>query len=353
MVARGHFETKAPTIIDVAELAGVSKSTVSRIINGHEGVNKDAARRVRGAMYKLGYTTNQAARSLRTRKSQMVGVIIPALNEIYSQKAEGVDESLRVQDVSTVVSFFGWSVEKFIDSMEGLISRGVDGLVASLPSDRDERIQECIRNSKVPVVLLDREVDLATNDAVLTDSWIGIHDSIAHLAQVGRSRIGLITMSASNRPGRVFHEHYLKALGEFGLLEQSEGLLVRTNDLSIDSGRRAITDLLARGIDAVIAATPMAPLSGVMTGITDSGLSFPRDVSLVGLHENELSLAKFPKLSVIDRSLRSLGVAAGEMILARIADPSRPPDIRTFPTYFSRGESSDPQDSLLMAGHRR
>jgi LacI family transcriptional regulator len=353
MTNRNRVVLKAPTIIDVAQLSGVSKSTVSRILNGHQGVNKDVVKRVRGAMMELGYTTNQAARSLRTRKSQMVGVIIPTLNEIYSQKAEGVDQSLRAENVSTVVSFFGWSVEKFIDSMEGLISRGVDGLVTSLPSDRDERVQECIRNSKVPVVLLDREVDGANNDAVLTDSWVGIHDAIAHLAQVGRSRIGLITMSASTRPGRVFNEDYLKALDEYGLSQQSEGLLVRTNDFSIDSGRRAITDLLARGIDAVIAATPMAPLSGVMGGITDAGLSFPRDVSLVGLHENELSLAKFPKLSVIDRSLKSLGVAAGEMILARIADPARQLDIRTFPTFFSRGQSSDPQDAPLMAAERR
>lgn len=353
MSTRNRLDLKAPTIIDVAELSGVSKSTVSRILNGHEGVNKEAVKRVKGAMVELGYTTNQAARSLRTRKSQMVGVVVPTLNEIYSQKAEGVDESLKAENVSTVVSFFGWSVDKFIDSMDGLIARGVDGLVASLPSDRDERVQECIRNSKVPVVLLDREVDGSTNDAVFTDSWKGVHDAIAHLAEVGRTRIGLITMPVDNRPGRVFYDDYLRALDECGLSEHSEGLLVRTNDFSIESGRRAITDLLARGIDAVIAAIPMAPMSGVMGGLTDAGLSYPQDISLVGLHENELSLAKFPKLSVIDRSLRALGVAAGEMILARIADPSRPPDIRTFPTYFSKGESSDPQDAPLVVAERR
>lgn len=335
---------RAPTIIDVARVSGVSKSTISRVINGVTSVQPETVERVRHAMSKLGYQTNQAARSLRTRKTELVGVIVPSLNEIYGQQAEAVDGQLQLGGISTVISCFGWSVERCLETMHNLIARGVDGLVMSLPDDRDPRIVEAVTSADVPLVLLDREVAGAMYDAVLTDQSAGVSDAILHLKAVGRSKIGLIAMSPRTRPGRAAVAAYAGALTANGF-EYSPPLVVQTDQFTNETGRESMAYLLTQGVDAVIAATPMVSLAGVMAQLADAGVSYPRDISLVGFHEHELSLAKYPRLSVITRSVRNIGVISGDLIVERLADPSGPAIVRTVPTWFSLGESSDPQSA--------
>lgn len=333
--------SRAPTIIDVARVSGVSKSTISRVINGATSVQPETVERVRRAMAELGYQTNQAARSLRTRKTELVGVVVPSLNEIYGQQAEAVDGQLQRAGISTVISCFGWSVERCLETMNNLIARGVDGLIMSLPDDRDPRIVEAVLSAEVPIVLLDREVAGAIYDAVLTEQSVGISDAIRHLKEVGRSRIGFIAMSLRTRPGRAALASYAEALTANGF-EYSPSLVVQTDQFTNETGREAASYLLNQGVDAIVAATPMASLAGVMAQLADAGVSYPKDVSLIGFHEHELSLAKYPRLSVITRSVRDIGVIAGDLIVDRLAHPERPAIVRTVPTWFSVGESSDP-----------
>lgn len=293
-------------------------------------------------MVELGYQTNQAARSLRTRKTELVGVVVPSLNEIYGRQAEAVDGQLQQAGISTVISCFGWSVERCLETMNTLVARGVDGLIMSLPDDRDPRIVEAVTSAEVPIVLLDREVAGGIYDAVLTDQSVGVSDAIRHLKEVGRSRIGFIAMSLRTRPGRAALAAYADALTANGF-EYSPSLVVQTDQFTNETGRESAAYLLTQGVDAIVAATPMASLAGVMAQLAEDGVSYPRDVSLVGFHEHELSLAKYPRLSVITRSVSDIGVIAGDLILNRLSHPAGPAVVRTVPTWFSLGESSDPR----------
>jgi LacI family transcriptional regulator len=339
----GKNEQRAPTIIDVAREVGVSKSTISRVLNGSASVSPETEERVLAAMERLGYRTNQAARSLRTRKSALVGVLVPSLNEVYGRQAEGVDAVLRDAGVLTVISCFGWSVQDCLQTMTTLIGRGIDGLILALPDDRDPRIQRAVLESPVPLVILDREVPGAIYDSVMTDQFPGMSAAVTHLSEVGRHRIGLIAMTPRTRPGRTALAAYSQSLGENGL-EYRPDLIVQTDTFDGPSGAAAAEYLLSKDVDAILSATPMSALAGVLHQLGDAGVSFPDDVSLIGFHENELSLAKHPRLSVINRSVGEIGEVAGQMMLRRLADPAQPAMVETLPTWFVAGESSDPRD---------
>jgi LacI family transcriptional regulator len=338
----------APTIIDVAREAGVSKSTISRILNGSPNVLPETEARVFAAMERLGYQANQAARSLRTRRSQLVGVVVPSLNEVYAAQAEAVDTVLRPNGKLTVVSTFGWSVDACIDTIHTLRGRGIDGLIVGLPDDSDPRIVEVISEAGPPVVLLDREIPGVIYDAVLTDQEPGMFEAIRHLTSAGRRRIGLIAMTRRTRPGRAALAAYGAALTSEGI-EYRPDLVVQTDTFDRESGYSAARHLISHGVDAVIAATPVAALAGVMACLADEGLAYPADVSLIGFHEHELSLAKRPKLSVIARDVREIGTIAGQMILTRLERPDDPSTVAVVPTWFVPGESSDPRSMAIAA----
>ena len=264
------------------------------------------------------------------------------MNEVYGQQAEAIDGRLQLAGISTVISCFGWTVDRCIDTIDNLIARGVDGLILSLPDDRDSRIIDLISSADVPVVLLDREVPGALYDAVLTDHSVGMFDAIRHLDEVGRTKIGLIVMSPRTRPGRSCLAFYAQALTTLGI-EYSPNLVVQTEELSNETGRAATKYLLTQGVNAIIAATPMVSLAGVMAELALAGVEYPKDVSLIGFHEHELSLLKYPRLSVITREVRDIGTVAGDLLVDRLAKPSSPSVMKTVPTRFSLGESTDPQ----------
>lgn len=321
----------------------MSKSTISRVLNGSDSVLPETEAKVSIAVERLGYRTNQMARALRTRKSQLIGVVLPSLNEVYAAQAEGVDSVLRPNGELSVVSSYGWTVEACVDTLKTLYGRGVDGLIVGLPDDTDQRMISAVIDAPVPIVLLDREVRGAVYDAVLTDQTGGMSEAVSHLASVGRSQIGLIAMTPKTRPGRAALSAYATALNDQGF-EYRPDLVVQTDTFDRDAGFRAAEHLLSKGANAVIAAAPMATLAGVMVYLSSVDISFPRDVSLVGFHEHELSLAKHPRLSVITRDVTGIGKTAGELMLKRLANATEPAEVRTVPTWFVNGESSDPDE---------
>lgn len=332
----------SPTIVDVAREAQVSKSTISRVLNGAAGVSLETADRVNRTVERLNYRRNYAARSLRTQQTSLVGVVVPSLNEVYGAQAESIDEVLRAHGVATVVSCSGWSAVQCIERMEMLVGRNVDALILAPPDDRHPLLTAAIRNVSKPVVLIDREVTGAVYDAVLTDQRPGIEAAVQHLVEVGRKSIGLITMTARTRPGRAAITAFgavLEGLGQ----EYRPDMVVQSDTFDAASGYRCTEHLLSLGIDALVAGGPMSSMAGVVECLRNKGIDFPVDLSLIGSHENELSSAKLPRLSVVTRDIERIGAIAGELALERLSNPSGPSILRTVETFLVLGDSSDPR----------
>src|SRR5580692_5082328 len=163
-------ESRETTILDVAREAGVSKSTVSRVLNGSPHVAHQTRGRVLEIVSQLDFRANAAARGLRTTRSSLVGLLLPAIdNDVFSRVAEVIEEDLRLEGVGLVIVSSGWEAAGERLALESLRARRLDALVLSLVNDRDPHLAELLGAITRPIVLIDREIAGMRRDAALTD----------------------------------------------------------------------------------------------------------------------------------------------------------------------------------------
>lgn len=318
---------RAPTIIDIAGVAGVSKSTVSRVLNGIPRVAPDTRSQVLAAVDQLGYRVNNTARSLRTAKSALVGLIVPAIaHETFAQIAERLDESLRENAVALAITSSRWDTGAELEALNMFLSRGVDALVVALADDRSADIARALKCSEAPIVLLDREVRGLRCDAVLTDHRTGTRQAVEHLAALGHRSIGLISMSERTRPGREEIAAYRAAMGSVGM--PFDRLLWKPVEFgSSSAAAEALERLVGAGVTAVIAGGSTSIVAAVMRRTAELGLQIPADLSLIAFDESELAAVKTPQLTTISRPVDEIGRLAGRMVLARMANQGHPPRV--------------------------
>jgi LacI family transcriptional regulator len=329
-------------VLDLARETGVSKSTVSRVLNGSPNVSPEARARVNEGVKRLDYRINLAARSLRTTKTALVGLLVPAINnEVFAEIAEQLDAELRKAGVMLAVTSSGWSPEGELSALDALESRGVDAIVVALADDRERRVAARLRLFDAPVVLLDREVSRLQAEAVLTDNRAGIVLCIEHLARLGHRAIGMSTSTDSTRPGRELVAAYRDSLSRLGL-DTSEGLLVRSDTYTREAGWAAAKSLIDAGATAIIGCGPVAFIAGALDHLSDRGLDIPQDVSFVEYTDSELATVNRPRLSVILRPVGEIGRLAARLTLARMANERQPRRVEFVSTSFLDRESTAP-----------
>ena len=202
-------DNRTATIFDIAREAGVSKTTVSRALTGSSNVAPETLTRVLDAATRLDYRVNVAARSLRTARTFLVGLLVPAIsNDIFGRIAEVIEQDLRRNGMGLLIVSSGWEADGERVGLESLRSRGVDALVVSLVSDRDKRTVADLRSFHRPIVLLDRELRTGVNaDHVFVDHRKGVSEALEHLLGLGHRRIAIATIALSVGPGAKHRRH--------------------------------------------------------------------------------------------------------------------------------------------------
>jgi LacI family transcriptional regulator len=318
-------EHREPTIVDVAREAAVSKTTASRVLNGSPNVAPATKARVLDAVAKLDYRVNTAARSLRTTRSLLVGLLVPAIsNDVFSRIAEVLEQELRRDGVGLVIVSSGWDPAGERLALESLVARRVDALVISLVDERSPHLGDLLASITRPVVLLDREVPGVSADVVLTDQRGAIADALEHLSSLGHHSVGLATISTDVRPGREAASAYEASSARLGLVSVAE-VVVPYDRIDRRSGWSLAETMLAGGATAVVCCVPNSVTAGVLEYLEHHGLSVPDDVSLVAFDESELASVKQPRLTVISRSIDDLARHASAMVESRLAEPGLPP----------------------------
>jgi LacI family transcriptional regulator len=331
---------RAPTLLDIAREARVSKSTVSRVLNASPDVSDEARTRTVAAMERLGYHINLAARSLRTARTSQVGLLVPQINnEVFGEIAERLEELLATEGISLAITSSGWDIGSELRALDALEARGVDVMVVSLTNERDRRIAERLQRFGPPVVLLDRQVRGVRGDAVLTDHRVGIGQSVEHLAGLGHTAIGITAGTDNTRAGREQFAAYRDAMEKLGLAN-GEGLVVRSDIYTRDSGRHAAEALLAAGATAIIACATIAPIAGALEYLAERRVRIPQDISFVEYTDSELAQIHVPKLSVVLRPVADIGRAAGRLTLNRMANPDSSPRVEVVSTQFLDRQST-------------
>ncbi len=313
------------TILDVAREAHVSKSTVSRVLNGSPHVAGGTRERVLAAVASLDFRANNAARGLRTTRSRLVGLLVPAIsNDVFSKIAEVIEEDLRRSGIGLVIASSGWDVAGEQLSLESLRERSVDGLLVSLINEHEPGLSARLASFSRPVVLLDREVPGVFADVVLTDQRAGIERALEHLATLGHRMVGVATISQDVRPGREAISAFSDSVQRLGLVPAVE-VVVPYHRIDRGSGWEIAEQIVDKRATAILCCVPNSVTAGVLEYLDNKGLRIPEDISLVAFDESELASVKRPQLTVISRPIDELALRAARMITSRLETPGRPP----------------------------
>ena len=327
-LARGNGNRNQPTLEKVAELAGVSRATASRVVNSSPGVSERARVSVEKAIKQLGYIPNRAARSLVTRRSDAVALVVPATparffaDPFFAGIVRGVSQILSDSPFQLVLSI-PQSAEQNERFEQYVLNGHTDGvIVVSFPLDNP--LVEKLVSAPVPAVLCGRPdggLDVSYVDA---DNCGGAQSAVDFLIGSGRRRVATITGPQDTTPGLDRCEGYRNALTEAGIeLDES---LEAEGDFSQSSGQRAITELLARhpDVDAVFAASDLMA-AGALRALLDSGRHVPDDVAVIGFDDSQAAVLASPKLTTVRQPIEAMGRELASMLVNQITSGEAEP----------------------------
>ncbi|MBZ9752370.1 LacI family transcriptional regulator [Deinococcus sp. HMF7604] len=310
--------TRAVTLSEVAREAGVSPSTVSRILNGTARVNDDKARQVRQAIEKLGYTRNAFARSLATGSSGIVGVLTPDIaSPFYNDALSGIERGLMGSGFSPLIISGHWRTGEEEHAVSLLLNRRVEGLIILGGQMPDHEIREVA--ARLPVGVLGREVDLKDwgGVALTMDNRQSARDLVTYLVGRGHRIIGHISGPQDHTDARDRLRGYREALEECGLRFQPS--LVVQGDFQEPSGLIGMQRLLNRHADltAIFAANDQMAY-GARLALHRLGLRVPEDMSLIGFDDLPGSSYTTPPLSSVRQPMAEMGQWLARYVLGRL-----------------------------------
>ncbi len=321
------------TIIDVAQEAGVSYATVSRVLNNDSHVKPDTRERVIRSITRLGYTVNQQARMLAGGRSHVIGLLVPDLGTGYiGEIMRGVDEALAAAQYDLMLYTTHRRKTKESAYVTSLTQGMTDGLLLVLPRDPGEIILS-LRQRHFPYVLIDHQGIDDVESAVGATNYQGGYDATKYLLESGHRRIGFITGTMDLGCSRERLEGYRAALQDSGL--PIDPRLIQEGDFWQPSGFAAAQTLLAltEPPTAIFASNDVMAF-GVMEAVRDQGLRIPEDVSIVGFDNIPQAEHVSPQLTTIEQPLADMGREATHMLLALIRDPERPYQHVKLPTQL-------------------
>lgn len=316
------------TLEAVAAAAGVSRATVSRVVNGSDRVSPVTRHTVAEAVKRLGYVPNRAARTLVTRRTDSIGLVIPEPtaklfgDPFFPRLVRGVSEILAAADQQLVVLTPQSAHDE--QRVARYLSAGhVDGaLLVSLHGDDPLPGELAARG--VPVVVGGRPTRGALVDFVDVDNVQGAISAVRHLIALGRRRIATVCGPLDMAVGADRLQGYRMALAEAGIAPEPR--LELAGEFEQAKARDAVEAFLADGgeLDAVFAASDLMAL-GVMSALHRAGRRIPDDVAIVGYDDSPLALSTDPPLSSVRQPIEEMGREMARAVLAAVRGPSRIP----------------------------
>lgn len=304
------------TIRDVAEQAGVSVGTVSRVLND-KSVSARVLEAVNAAIKNMGYTPNAIAQSMRTKSTRAVGLVVNDIsNPLFSGIAKGLDDFLSANDYSLFIASTNNDPRRERIIIESLKQRRVDGLAIAVSDERDKDITSILRGVEFPIVLLDRDLDISA-DSVCDDHASGMKKALRYLFDLGHEDIALITGDDSIRPSRERALGFRDAFTELNKQVNEERVIQGRFD-SLFGYEEACKLFSCEQRPSAIIAGGNQILSGILRAIRQFRISIPDDLSLISCDEVDLAALMNPPITVISRDIGRVGQLAGELLIRRM-----------------------------------
>ncbi|MFC5474952.1 LacI family DNA-binding transcriptional regulator [Paraherbaspirillum soli] len=325
------------TIKDVARKAGVSYTTVSHVLNRTRPVSDDARMRVLDAATALAYVPSALARSLKSKATGTIGLIIPNnTNPYFSEVARGIEDGCYAAGYSVILCNSDDDPAKQRDYLNMLLTKRCDGLIVATLGQADG---ELLRKMKVPTVLLDRAPKDMAIDLVAVDNVAGGALAAQHLLSLGRRRIACISGPEQIEVARERVNGLRQTLQAAAVALPPEWCLYA--DFTSAGGYLAARRLLALrpAPDAIFCCNDLMAF-GALRAAAESAVAVPEALAVVGFDDIDLAQFVHPTLTSVAQNTRKLGQLTAQCLLQRIANPGRPVQRQTVaPELHVRGST--------------
>ena len=342
--SRGTVTSRAKlTITDIAHLAGVSKKTVSRVINQEPYVNKKTRARVEAIIAEQGYRPDPQARGLAFRRSFLVGLIHDNPNSQYVENVHlGILDALANRGYELVIRPCDRRSPTFLDDMRGFVERlRLFGVVLTPSVSEDDRLAKLLESSDCPYVRITCAALDSPGRLVLTHDWHGAAAAARRLAELGHRRIAYISGPPLFRSSHERREGFIGGLAEYGLELAPE--LTVLGAYTYESGLARGRELLGRpDRPTAIFAGNDEMASGVYGAAHELGIRIPEDISIIGFDDAPIASRMWPAMTSVRLPVRDMGRAAAEKLFEKPKDAANSLAAEFTPTLIERQSTAPP-----------
>jgi len=320
------IKMKKVTILDIAKELNITFSTVARALNDHPAISVNTKKAVREVAERLNYRQNKIASSLRSGRTNVIGVIVPSLQvTFFSSIVYGIEQVMNANGYNILLYQSNEKMDQEASGIETFLQSRVDGIIASITTETTSfNHYEEIINRNTPLLFFDRNPKELNSPSVTIDDYKGGFIATEHLIKQGYQRILHIT---AEQDIPIFKERlwgYIDALKHYGL-EVDEQLIIR-GKFSLQFGKQVIQDARSGHLhfDAVFALEDFTAM-GVMQQLLEYNIDIPGEVGVIGFANESFGSLVTPKLSTIDQQTLTMGKEVAKLFLKRIKnnEPSR------------------------------
>ncbi|MDF2675507.1 MAG: transcriptional regulator [Clostridiales bacterium] len=307
------------TIKDIAKQANVSIATVSRIINNKdEGFSLETKDRVKKIIKEMDYHPNSIARGLVTKKTSVIGLILPDItNPFFPEVVRGVEDTANAHGYNIILCNTDDDEKKEKTYFKILRDKYVDGVIYTSAAALKDKNIKILTDGEIPFVLMDRYIENQTIPYIHTDSERGMYEIVNYLISNGHKKISYISGPVGDVVAEQRKRGYKKALKESGI--EYKELLVRHGNYKVNSGISCMESLMESGenFSAVVCANDLMAV-GALEVLKVKGIRVPEDISITGYDDVFLSQITTPKLTTISQPKYDLGKISAEILIKLI-----------------------------------
>lgn len=325
------------TIYDIAELAGVSASTVSRVVNNKPGIKEETRQRVQALLEQHNYSPNEAARGLVTRESRLIGILIEDIRYAHhTDIAYCVEEEMSSHDYCSLIMNTGLTDEKKVRAIRVLEQRRVDGILLVGSTFQCQAVREALAAglSDTPVVIANGYIDLPNVKGVLVDEREGVENCVKLLASRGRRRLACVLPGgtpSSSAKGEGFR------MGMEGLGQSREELWLYQCHTSLEEGEAMMERILKEHpeVEGVVFGEDLAA-AGAIRHLMDRGIAVPGQIAVIGVDNSRYCDICYPRLTSLNNRMVEMSMEAARILLDSLEGRNNPEKIMLFSTIVER-----------------
>ena len=333
------------TLDDIAKKLDVSKVTVSKALRGHPDISVETTQKVKTVAKELGYTPNFMARNLSAKSSHTIGLVVPKIaHYFFGSVIESIYEAALENDYEIILTVSQENADREEQHIRSLLSMRVDGLIISISQQtKNYDIFNTIKNYDVPLVFMDRVVDLPYFSSVTVDDKGGSFKAIEHAINIGYTKIGHIGGYQEINIGRKRYMGFEEAMRQHNIDINPDWIVF--GGFGEDDGYRGFIKLYnSKKLPDFIFAVTFPVALGICHAVSEIGMKIPDDIDLMCFGSSDMNKFLTPSISCVGQPTEEVGRKSVELILEKIKNPSSflPKHIE-IPTELLMGETANPK----------